>query len=131
MAVMTSPARTGVSVLSRDRAKDMATDYERADPTQSYAERRGIVFRARVAEIVRKVVPEKLRGLLDGPRLPADGGPEPEREAPERKGAADPEAALRRAGTGALVRHARAVDAIFDVQERGGKASAEQMTELQ
>src|SRR5690606_27543361 len=31
--------------LSRDRAKDMATDYERVDPAQSYAERRGITFR--------------------------------------------------------------------------------------
>jgi Ti-type conjugative transfer relaxase TraA len=125
-----SPDRL-VGVLSRDRAKDMATDYERADPAQSYAERRGITFRERVAEIVRKVVPEKLRGLWDGPRLPADGRQEPERAAPERKAAADPEAALRRARTGALVRHARAVDAIFDVQERGGRASAEQMTELQ
>ncbi|MBM3625786.1 MAG: Ti-type conjugative transfer relaxase TraA, partial [Alphaproteobacteria bacterium] len=89
-----------VGVLSRDRAKDMATDYERADPAQSYAERRGITFRERVAEIVRKVVPEKVRGLFDGPRLSADGGQEPEREAPERKAAADPEAALRRARTG-------------------------------
>ncbi len=34
--------------LSRDRAKDMATDYERTDPVQSYAERRGITFRERV-----------------------------------------------------------------------------------
>jgi hypothetical protein len=40
--------------LSRDRAKDMASDYERADPVQSYAERRGITFRERVAEIVRR-----------------------------------------------------------------------------
>ena len=39
--------------LSRDRSKDMASDYERADPAQSYAERRGITFRERVAEIVR------------------------------------------------------------------------------
>ncbi|MDU3041393.1 Ti-type conjugative transfer relaxase TraA, partial [Bradyrhizobium sp.] len=52
--------------LSRDRAKDMASDYERADPAQSYAERRGITFRERVAEIVRKLVPEKLRDMFDG-----------------------------------------------------------------
>ncbi|WP_291700045.1 BlaI/MecI/CopY family transcriptional regulator [Bradyrhizobium sp.] len=38
----------------RDRAKDMASDYERTDPAQSYAERRGITFRERVAEIVLK-----------------------------------------------------------------------------
>src|SRR5246127_5940223 len=30
-----------VRPLSRDRAKDMASDYERADPAQGYAERRG------------------------------------------------------------------------------------------
>src|SRR5579872_5406650 len=40
-----------VRTLSRDRAKDMASDYE---PAQSYAERHGITFRERVAEIVRK-----------------------------------------------------------------------------
>jgi Ti-type conjugative transfer relaxase TraA len=49
-----------VRTLSRDRSKDMTSDYERADPIQSYAERRGITFRERVAEIVRKVVPEKV-----------------------------------------------------------------------
>src|SRR5436305_9312436 len=46
-----------VRTLSRDRAKDMAMDYERADQVRSYAERRGITFGERVAEIVRKVVP--------------------------------------------------------------------------
>ncbi|MBI1365245.1 MAG: Ti-type conjugative transfer relaxase TraA [Alphaproteobacteria bacterium] len=120
-----------IRTLSRDRAKDMASDYERADPAQDYAERRGITFRERVAEIVRKVVPEKVRGMFDGLRLPADGGQGPERAAPERKKAADPGEALRRARTRALVRHARAVNAIFDMQEQGGQASPEQVTELQ
>jgi Ti-type conjugative transfer relaxase TraA len=123
--------------LSRDRAKDMASDYERADPAQSYAERRGITFRERVAEIVRKVVPEKVRNMFDGlrPSAEAERGPDdarrPEREAPESKAAEDPEAALRQARTKALVRHARAVDAIFEMHERGGKASPEQVKELQ
>ena len=123
--------------LSRDRSKDMASDYERADPAQDYAERRGINFRERVAEIVRKVVPEKVSNMFDGLRPSAeavpgpDGARRPEREAPERKVANDPEAALRKARTKALVRHARAVDAIFDIQERGGKASPAQMKELQ
>ena len=119
-----------VRTLSRDRAKDMASDYE---PAQSYAERRGITFRERmerVVEIVRQV-PEKVRGMFDGLRLPAEGGQEPERAAPEREKAADPEEALRRARTRALVRHARAVDAIFEAQEWGGRASPEQVTELQ
>jgi Ti-type conjugative transfer relaxase TraA len=123
--------------LSRDRSKDMASDYARADPAQDYAERRGITFRKRVAEIVRKVVPEKVSNMFDGLRPSAeavpgpDGARRPEREAPERKVANDPEAALRKARTKALVRHARAVDAIFDIQERGGKASPAQMKELQ
>jgi hypothetical protein len=138
--------------LSRDRAKDMATDYEQLDPAQSYAERRGITFRERVAEIVRKIVPEKVRNMFDGMRPSADAVPGPdsgrrperqmperdrsgtqrrETKAPETEVVADPEAALRRARTRALVRHARAVDAIFEVQEIGGKASAEQVKELQ
>jgi hypothetical protein len=36
-----------------------------------------------------------------------------------------------RTRTKALVRHARAVDTIFDMQERGGRASPEQVKELQ
>ena len=143
-----------VRTLSRDRAKDMASDYERADPAQSFAERRGITFRGRVAEIVRKVVPEKVRNMFDGLRpsadtaLGPDGGQRPERDtperersrtgaerretaAPERKVAADTEAEARRVRTRALARHARAVNAIFEAQEMGGKASPEQVKELQ
>ena len=82
--------------LSRDRAKDMASDYEQRDPVQSYAERRGITFRERLAEIVRKVVPEKVRNMFDGLRTPSDvprpdGALRPGRETPERE----------RSGTGA------------------------------
>ncbi|KAH2824036.1 hypothetical protein KXV85_001181, partial [Aspergillus fumigatus] len=126
-----------VRTLSRDRAKDMASDYEQRDPAQGYAERRGITFREHVAEIVRRVVPERVRNIFDGLRPSAeavrgpDGARRPEREAPERKAAEDPEAALRQARTKALVRHARAVDTIFDIQERGGKASPEQVKQLQ
>src|SRR5215831_4983455 len=79
-----------VRTLSRDRAKDMASDYEGADPAQSFAERRGITFRERVAEIARKVVPEKVRDLFDRPRLAADvpdpdGGQRSDRKTPERE----------------------------------------------
>ncbi len=115
-----------IRTLSRDRAKDMASDYERADPAQDYAERRGITFRERVAEIVRKVVPEKVRGMFDGLHLPTEG-----EQGPERKVEEDPAEALRKARTKALVRHARAVDAIFEMQEQGGRASPEQVKELQ
>ncbi|WP_316158716.1 MULTISPECIES: Ti-type conjugative transfer relaxase TraA [unclassified Bradyrhizobium] len=139
--------------LSRDRAKDMASDYERADPLQSYAERRGITFRDRVSEIVRKIMPEKLRDIFDGLRPSADVaglhiGQRPERATPEtessdpaadRRGAIvparnvapDPEADARRVRTRALVRHARAVDAIFAARETSGRASSEQVKELQ
>jgi Ti-type conjugative transfer relaxase TraA len=139
--------------LSRDRAKDMALDYEQRDPAQSYAERRGITFRERVVEIVRKVVPEKVRDMFDGLRSPEsvpgpeDGrGPELEAserersvtaaarratEAPERMAAEDAEREARRVRTRALVRHAQAVDAIFDMQELGFDATPEQVKELQ
>ena len=115
-----------IRTLSRDRAKDMASDYERADPAQDFAERRGITFRERVAEIVRKVVPEKVRGIFDGLHLPTEG-----EQGPERKVEEDPAEALRKARTKALVRHAHAVDAIFEMQEQGGRASPEQVKELQ
>jgi AAA domain len=123
--------------LSRDRAKDMASDYEQRDPAQGYAERRGIIFGERVAEILRRVVPERVRNIFDGLRPSAEAVPgtgsarRPEREAPERKVVEDPEAALRQARTKALVRHARAVDAIFQMQQQGGRASPEQVKELQ
>lgn len=122
-----------VRTLSRDRVKDMTSDYERADPAQDYAERRGITFRERMERVVEivKQVPEKVRGMFDGLRPPAEGGQEPERAAPERKVAEDPEEALRRARTRALVRHARAVDAIFEMQEQGGRARPEQVKESQ
>ncbi len=68
-----------VRTLSRDRAKDMASDYDQIDPARTYAERRGISFRQRVVEIVRRVVPEKLRdrigGLFDGLRSPGEAEP--------------------------------------------------------
>ncbi|WP_316232328.1 Ti-type conjugative transfer relaxase TraA [Bradyrhizobium sp. SZCCHNR1051] len=139
--------------LSRDRAKDMASDYDRADPVQSYAERRGITIRERVAEIVRKIVPEKLREMFDGLRVRGevsdrDGGRRSEREAsewersdtgaerraaatPDRKVAEEADEKLRRVRTQALVRHARAVDAVFTAQATGGRASPDQAKELQ
>ena len=53
-----------VRTLSRERAKDMARDYAKADPARSFAERRGINVREKVAEIARKM-PEKARGIFD------------------------------------------------------------------
>lgn len=140
-----------VNTLSRDRSKDMATDYDRADPAQSYARRRGIIFRERVAEFVRKVVPEKVRSMFDGLNLSAGSAPgsegtqRPEREqaglasgpdgrrdsaSPEREVAKDPEAALRTVRREALIRHARASDAILDARQQGLSPSDDQRREL-
>ena len=127
-----------INTLSRDRAKDMATDYEQLDPAQDYAERRGITFRARVAQIMRKIVPENVRdrieGIIDGLRSPGHDVPgrdsvqQPERESAGKKAEIDPEAALRRAR--AFVRHARAVDAIFKAQAQDIAATPGQIEEL-
>ena len=124
--------------LSRDRAKDMASDYEqRRSGAKLCRAARDHLPRARCrdraqgragegAQHVRWPAPVSRSCAWPGR---ASGGRQ--REAPERKVAEDPEAALRKARTKALVRHARAVDAIFDMQERGGKASPEQVKELQ
>lgn len=107
-----------VRTLSRDRVKDMASDYE---PAQSYAERRSITFRERVAEIVRKVervlekwgpvfqqdarpqrdLPQKVRDVFDGLRHSADSAPgsdavqRPERESAGAKAHHDSTAPAR------------------------------------
>lgn len=100
--------------LSRERAKDMASDYARegiADPSRSFAERRGITFRERVAEIVRKIVPEKARSIFAGFR------PAPE--------AQQDTAAERKAKTGTLdigrgvERYARAEQDFDRMQQKG------------
>ncbi|MCB1522447.1 MAG: Ti-type conjugative transfer relaxase TraA, partial [Hyphomicrobiaceae bacterium] len=141
-----------VRTLSRNRAKDMASDYERADPAQNYAEQRGITFRERVAEIVRKVVPEKVRGMFDGLRLRADRAPgsdaaqRPEKESAGVATRRDPQTPARSAGpagpardvvedseaarTDALKRHARAAVAILEAKREGLTPSVEQRREL-
>ena len=92
-----------VRTLSRERAKDMASDYSREEVEQRFAERRGITFRERVTEIVRKV-PKKVRGIFDGLRLP---------KAPELLDDRQVRARM------AIRRHARAVSTIFLAQEDG------------
>jgi len=98
-------------------------------------------------------VPEKVRNMFDGLRSPSDmhgtdserrperetperessglGAERRETEAPERNVAEDLEKEMRRFRTRMLVRHARAVDAIFEVQRIGDQASPEQVNELQ
>jgi hypothetical protein len=88
----------------------MASDYEQSDPVESYAERRGITYRARVAEIVRSVVPKRESAGMEA-----------------RHATAPP---ARETATKALIRHARAVDAILATEDADGKGSPEQMREL-
>ncbi len=137
--------------LSRDRAKDMASDYETVDPARLYAERRGITFKQRVAEIIKRILPERLRerigDLIDRLHTPEvatprqDNAPKPARESagettrrdmakPDINPAQDPEAVIRKARTDALTRHARAIDAMLIAGETTNKISPERMREL-
>ena len=99
-------------VLSRVRTKDMAGDYGQSEGLERrFAERRGVSFRERVAEIVRKV-PENVRGLFDGLRGPQAPAPEADRQVRAQ-------AAVRR--------HARAVSNLFLAHENG--ATLDQLVE--
>lgn len=138
-----------VNTLSRDRAKDMTSDYEQQiDPAQDYAERRGIAFRARVAQIMRKLIPERVRdaldSLIDSFRAPGDPvlAAGPEREAARQEVLQDVETVAQEAGMEpeellhrmrkeqALIRHARVVGAIFMAQDQGRTETPEQMQDL-
>jgi len=131
-----------INTLSRDRAKDMASDYE---PAQSYAERRGITFRARDVAIERIHVPDKvldrINDIILTVREPRDGADLPEREMASRgirqeieavakDAGIDSEDALRHARRMALIRHAHAVGQAFNAEDAGGKASPAQWEEL-
>ena len=128
-----------VRTLSRERGKDMASDYADAQAgDRSFAERRGITFRERVVEAVKAVVPEKVRSMFEGLRLSV---PKPEQDVPSKdqdqlradRAAVEPavpvrsEASLNRA---AVERHARAVDAIFSAQREGQAVDSVMLEEL-
>ncbi|WP_186400656.1 Ti-type conjugative transfer relaxase TraA [Stappia sp. P2PMeth1] len=131
-----------INTLSRDRAKDMATDYE---PAQSYAERRGITSHARDAAVEQIRVPDNALDRIDdiifSVREPRDGAEGPEREttgrgirqeieAVARDAGIDSEDALRHARRMALIRHAHAVGQVFNAEDAGSKASPAQWEEL-
>ena len=118
--------------LSRERGKDMAIDYRQADPAREFAERRGITFGGRVAEIVRPIV-KKARGMFDSFRptiLPqqdrdifAGFQPKAEQPAQERAVRHQPEydtQPMRAGGVrGAVERYAKALDAIQQTRAQG------------
>jgi hypothetical protein len=93
-----------VHTLSRERGKDMASDH--------------LPEHGRSMSVPESAMPVPERAG----RIPAQANPANEARANE--------AALRRARTDALIRHARAVDAIFTRQEIGMKASRAQLDEL-
>ena len=131
-----------INTLSRDRAKDMATDYE---PAQSYAERRGIASHARDAAIEQIRVPSNAVDRIDdiifsvresrdpakGPeRETASKGIKQEIEAVAQDAGIDSEDAMRHARRMALIRHAHAVGQVFNAEDAGSKASPERWDEL-
>lgn len=81
-----------------------------ADPARKFAERRGITFRERVAEVVRKIVPEKARSIFAGfkpaPEHQLDIAAEPKTSAPLN---------IERT----VARYARAVDEIGRASSKG------------
>ncbi len=134
-----------INTLSRDRAKDMATDYERADPAQSYAERRGIISHAHDAAVeqvhARNNAVDRIGDIIFSVREIRDGAEGPEREtaskgikqeieAVARDAGIDSEDALRHARRMALIRHAHAVGQVFNAEDAGNKASPAQWEEL-
>ncbi|WP_323718416.1 Ti-type conjugative transfer relaxase TraA [Paracoccus aminovorans] len=131
-----------INTLSRDRAKDMATDY---DPAQDYAERRGITAHARDAAVEQIRVPsnavDRIGDIIFSVHELRDGAEGPEREttgreikqeieAVARDAGIDSEDALRHARRMALIRHAHAVGQVFNAEDAGSKASPAQWEEL-
>jgi hypothetical protein len=105
--------------LSRERSKDMAHDH---DGAKTFAERRGISFRERVVEIIRKV-PEKVRSLFDGLDL-GQKSTAPDAKRPDYREDRD---SLRRS---AIQRHAGAVRDIFRMHDKDLPTLPHQTTAL-
>lgn len=119
-----------VRALSRERPKDMATDYAKVDPVRSFAEQRGISFGERIAEIV-KAIPDKARGIFDNFRPQSqpqrergmfDGfRPAPRSQQEERGDQLTRDPQPMRAGglRGAVERYARAFDDVQQTRAQG------------
>jgi Ti-type conjugative transfer relaxase TraA len=105
--------------LSRERSKDMALDH---DGAKTFAERRGISWRERVVEIIRKV-PEKVRSMFDG----LDLGQRSNTPQPKHNDYSEDRETLRRS---AIQRHAGAVRDIFQMHDKDLPALPHQTTAL-
>ena len=134
-----------VRTLSRERAKDMATDYEKAGPAhhpsaairQAFAERRGIRFRDRVAEIAR-VGAEKARDIFDRfqPRAQARaetdrfGDFRPATQADEREPGRESQRLRAGGQRGAVEQYAKALHEIERLRGEGLTAMPHQRASL-
>jgi len=123
-----------VRTLSRERGKDMASDYARVpEPAGEVQPRRGIFDGLKLKVPNFSVIPERVN--FDGLRLtvpkellqPVAPSPEPASTttSPETR-----EAQLRRERTEALKRHAKAIDGINSARAHGDRESGEQLAEL-
>lgn len=113
-----------VRALSRERGKDMVSDYADAQAGErSFAERRGISFRERVVEVVR-AVPDKTREAFA--RIARSLAATVEPAAPVQ----DVGLAGRIANRVAVERHARAIDVILAGQHEGRSANPAMLDEL-
>jgi hypothetical protein len=110
-----------VRTLSRERGKDMASDYK---PERAFAERRGITFRERIVEIARQL-PERAKSIFAGFRpqanrleaLPSDqAGLSDQRRAVERYARAAADIGQMREQGLPVLPHQR------DALEKAGKA---------
>ena len=93
-----------VRTLSRERGKDMASDYK---PEQAFAERRGITFRERIVEIARQL-PERAKSIFAGFRPQTH---KLEALPPEQAGQSDQRRAVER--------YARAAADVGQMREQG------------
>jgi Ti-type conjugative transfer relaxase TraA len=123
-----------VSALSRERGKDMVSDYARVpEPAPEAQPRRGIFDGLKLKVPNFSTVPERVN--FDGHRLKVSKDllqpVVPSREiaaiptAPETR-----EAQLRRERMEALTRHAKAIDRIYDTRAHGRQESPDQLAEL-
>ena len=134
-----------VRMLSRERPKDMASDHMRADPVQhpstelrrAFAERRGITFGERVAQII-DTGKERARGIFDGLRLSAPAQQREQgmfaafRPTPRQLEQGRYDLQPMRAGgiRGAVERYARALDAVHQTHAQGLEAMPHQRVAL-
>jgi len=105
-----------VRTLSRERGKDMASDYK---PEKQFAERRGITFRERIVEIARRV-PERAKSIFANFRPQAqklEAAPSEQVRAPDQRRVVE--------------RYARAVDDVGRMREQGLPVLPHQRTALE